>query len=70
VPVYFSAKAFPSTVGEENANSSIPSIYPYIKLDLQWNTKNLQVSNPFLKSPNTVNPYKIHCLNMRKLSLH
>jgi hypothetical protein len=41
VPVYFSAKAFPAMVGAENANSSIPRIYPYMKLDLEWNTKNL-----------------------------
>jgi len=41
VPVYFSAKAFPSMVGGENANSSFPRLYPYIKLDLQWNKKKM-----------------------------
>jgi hypothetical protein len=69
--VYFSAKAFPAMVGAENANSSIPRIYPYTKLDLKQNSKNLQVTNPFLKSPHAVHPRKIHYLNiMRTLFLH
>jgi hypothetical protein len=54
--VYFSAKAFPAMVGAENANSSIPKIYPCMKLDLKWN-KNIATLNPFLKPLNIVNPH-------------